>query len=218
MPKILIAGNGTDVGKTIVAAILTTLYKGDYWKPIQCGTPSDTSIIKKLISPSLHIHPSAYSFSHPLSPHHASRLEGITIVPNTLIPPHTTRPLIIEGVGGLFVPITPHLLTFDIFQKWQAEWIIVSKNELGSINTTLLTLYALKKASIHPLGIIFNGEPNLDSEEAIVTISNTPFLERLLPEKTINPETIRQYAKKWNNPHFLKKISPISGTPSLRQK
>lgn len=200
MNKLIIAGSGTGVGKTIVSAILTTFLEGDYWKPIQCGCEkdADTAIIKSLVDMAKHhIYPPVYSLKAPLSPHHAARLESTTINLDTIIPPQTTRPLIIEGVGGIFVPLTTNILSFDLFKTWESRWVVVSKHYLGSINHTLLTIDILKQHRIPIAGIIFNGKPNPDSEAAILEISNLPFLGRLLPEKNINLQTIQKYAKQW---------------------
>lgn len=200
MPKIIVAGTGTDVGKTVVSAILTTLTQGDYWKPIQCGSRenSDTDIMKTLIDTKLHrIHPPAYSLNAPLSPHHAARLEGISIDFNSIIPPQTSRPLIIEGAGGIFVPLTAKTLSIDLFNSWKSKWIVVSKHYLGNINHTLLTLDALKRLDLPIIGIVFNGEPNPDSESAILEISQASFFGRLLPEKNLNAQTIQKYATQW---------------------
>jgi dethiobiotin synthetase len=200
MHKIIVAGIDTDVGKTVVAAILTTLLEGDYWKPIQCGDEknSDTATMQNLIDTTKHhVYHAAYSLHAPLSPHHAARLEDITIDLDSIIPPQTTRPLIIESVGGIFVPLTTHVLSIDLFRAWEAQWVIVSKHYLGSINHTLLTIDALKQRHIPIAGIIFNGEPNRDSEAAILEISQLPFLGRLLPEKHLNLQIIQRYAKEW---------------------
>lgn len=200
MYKIIVAGSGTDVGKTIVSAILATLMDGDYWKPIQCGEEgcSDTAIMKQLLDTTRHqIYPSAYTFKAPLSPHHAARLEGVSINLDFIIPPKTIRPLIIEGVGGIFVPLTTNVLSIDLFKLWDCQWIVVSKHYLGSINHTLLTLDALKRQKIPVAGIIFNGEPNPDSEAAILEISQVPLLGRLLPEPNIDLQTIQRYATQW---------------------
>lgn len=194
MYKIIVAGIGTEVGKTIASAILATLLKGSYWKPIECGH-SDTACIQSLTNAP--IHPPAYSLLAPLSPHHAARLEKQTIEPNKIIPPVTTSPLIIESTGGIFVPINETTLTLDLFQEWNCRWVVVSKHYLGSINHTLLTLDALKKRNIAIAGVIFNGEANLDSENAILQISKIPLLGRLLPEPIINRQTIQRYANQW---------------------
>ncbi len=200
MNKIIVAGSGTCVGKTIVAAILTTSLKGEYWKPVQCGDEedSDTATIKKLIDETkCHIHEPAYSLKAPLSPHHAAILENISICPKNIIPPQTIRPLIIEGVGGIFVPLSSKILSFDLFKSWNCPWIVVSSHYLGSINHTLLTLHALKQNNILVAGIIFNGLPNYDSENVILEFSQVPLLGRLLPETNINPQIIQRYAKLW---------------------
>lgn len=200
MRNIIVAGSGTDVGKTVASAVLTLLVEGEYWKPIQSGPEdsSDTSVMKNLIDPAKYrIHTPAYSFKAPLSPHHAARLEDVVIDRAAINPPKTTRPLIIEGVGGAYVPILTDLLTIDLFKNWNCQWVIVSKHYLGSINHTLLTIEALKKHGVDIAGIIFNGEPNSDTESAILTIAQIPFLGRLLPETTINKQTIQRYAKQW---------------------
>lgn len=206
MHKIMVAGIGTDVGKTIVSGILTTLLNGDYWKPIQCSDEenSDTATVKRWLDTTKHtIHPSAYSLKAPLSPHHAARLENTLIRLDSIPLPHTTRPLIIEGVGGILVPLTPKITSLDIFKSWDCQWVIVSKHYLGSINHTLLTLEVLKKLCLPILGIIFNGEHNPDSESAILEISQIPFLGRLLPENNLNPQTIQRYGNQWQ-PIFSK--------------
>lgn len=206
MNRIMVAGIGTDVGKTVVSAILTTLLDGDYWKPIQCGceTNSDAATIKHLIDSSKHfIYPSAYTLKASLSPHHAARLENRIIKLDSISVPQTTRSLIIEGSGGVFVPLTLKVLTIDLFKQWNCGWVIVSRHYLGSINHTLLTLEALKQRGLPILGLIFNGNPNPDSENAILQISQLPLLGRLLPEMQLNSETIQRYAKQWK-PHFLK--------------
>lgn len=200
MHKIMVAGIGTDVGKTIVSTILATLLNGDYWKPIQCGDEdnSDTVRVKRWLDTTLHtIHPPAYSLKAPLSPHHAARLENTLIRLDSITLPQTTRPLIIEGVGGIFVPLTPKISSLDLFKSWDCQWVIVSKHYLGSINHTLLTLEVLKKLCLPILGIIFNGEHNHDSESAILEISQVPVLGRLLPEANLNPQIIQRYANQW---------------------
>lgn len=198
MHRIMVAGIGTDVGKTVVSAILTTLLKGEYWKPIQCGE-SDSEVVKNWID--AFIHPPAYSLKTPLSPHHAARLENTIIHWESISVPQTSRPLIIEGVGGILAPLTTSTLSIDLFKSWNCQWVVVSKHYLGSINHTLLTINVLKQLGIPLLGILFNGECNPDSEEAILKIAQLPVLGRLYPEALINSQTIQRYAKQWQ-PHF----------------
>lgn len=199
MNKIIVSGIGTDVGKTVASAILTTLFKADYWKPVESGIDhSDTKEIKRLIERAKHtIYPPAYSLKAPLSPHHAARLENTVIDTESIRLPKTPNFLVIEMAGGIFVPLNMNTLSIDLFKSWEAKWVLVSKLYLGNINHTLLTIEALKKRSIDLLGIIFNGEPNPDSEKAILNFSNVPFLGRILPEKVINTSTIKRYANQW---------------------
>lgn len=196
----MVAGIGTDVGKTIVSAILTLLFKGDYWKPIQCGEEnnSDTAIVRRwLQDDEIHVHNPAYSFQHPVSPHHAAFLENSSIRIDSIRVPETTKTLVIEGVGGILVPLTPHQVTLDIFAPWSCRWILVSQHYLGSINHTLLTIEALKRRNIPIEGLIFNGLPNVQSETAILTISKLPCLARLSPEPIINKQTLQKYVQEW---------------------
>lgn len=200
MSKIMISGIGTKVGKTVVSAILTTLFEGDYWKPVQSGNEnnSDTGIMKHLIDGAKHrLFDPAYSFEARVAPHHAARLENASINPDLIIPPATTRPLIIESVGGILVPLNSSTTSLDLFKTWGCQWIVVSRHYLGSINHTLLTIETLKKHNVSIAGIIFNGKPDPDTESAILEISKIPFLARLLPEMIIDPETIQRYAKQW---------------------
>lgn len=200
MHKIIVTGSGPDIGKTVVSAILTTMLDGDYWKPIECGDRegSDTHVMSKLIDTTKHhIYSPAYSLKEPLSPHHSARLENIAIDPSCVLLPKTNRSLIIETAGGILTPLRTTFLNLYLFEPWQARWVVVSRHYLGSINHTLLTIEALKYRKIPILGIIFNGEPNPDSEEAILQNSGLPFLGRLLPEQTININIIQQYVEQW---------------------
>lgn len=195
-----VAGIGTDVGKTIVSAILAIALGADYWKPITCDVVGsrDPDTMGRWLDPTRHtIHPPAYSLENLLSPHHAARLENISIDMEKIILPKTKRPLVIEGVGGIFVPLTTKVLSIDLFSRWDCHWVIVSRHYLGSINHTLLTIDALKRRGLTITGLIFNGESNPDSEAAILEVSQIPLLGRLLPENEINPTTIQRYAEQW---------------------
>lgn len=200
MHKIIVAGIGTEIGKTVVSAILTTLFQGDYWKPVQCGNNEDldTYQMQHYLDTNKHkIHPPCYSLKAPLSPHAAAKLENITIEKQAFILPKSLRPLIIEGAGGVLTPFTENLLCLDVFQEWSAKWVIVSKHYLGSINHTLLTLEALKHRNISIAGLVFNGLPSPETEIAILKNSKLPLLGRVLPEPIINKKTIQKYATQW---------------------
>jgi dethiobiotin synthetase len=200
MRNVIVAGIGTGVGKTIVSAILTRLFSGNYWKPIQCGNleQSDTQTVKNLLSLNQHsVYPPAYALKAPLSPHEAARLENTVIDPQKISPPRSPKNLIIETVGGIFTPLTQHTLSIDLFGSWEAHWIVVSRHYLGSLNHTFLTLEALKNRKIPLLGIIFNGKPHLENESLILQAACLPRLGRLLPERLINPTLIQRYAQQW---------------------
>ena len=193
MSPLIVTGIGTDVGKTVVSAILLEALQYAYWKPIQSGSPKDTDVIRALV-PKCLIHPPAYQLSAPLSPHHAARLENISIDMKRFSLPNGD--LIVETAGGLFVPFNDQYLALDFFASLSKRWIVVSRHYLGSINHTLLTLEALKFRGIRPL-IVFNGTPNPDTEKAILSFSGCEVLGRVDPHRLITPQIVRRYACQW---------------------
>lgn len=197
MDKIIVAGIGTSVGKTIASAILMEALDAAYWKPVQTGSDLDTETVRKLVPEKrMNIYDPTYHLQAPLSPHHAARLENIQIKKELLIPP-ARAPLIIESVGGILVPLNDRELTIDLFSSWKAAWVIVSRHYIGSINHALLTLEALKARGIIPSLIVFNGDENQDTERAILHFSKAASFVRILPEKKFTQHTIKEYAKKW---------------------
>ncbi|WP_145854331.1 dethiobiotin synthase [Pedobacter suwonensis] len=171
MNKYFITGIGTGIGKTLVSAILTEKLKADYWKPIQSGDleTSDSITINSLVSNSRTvIHPESYRLTQPLSPHLSARLDGIEIDLNQINLPETNNNLIIEGAGGLMVPLNETELIVDLIKKLEVEVILVSQNYLGSINHTLLSVNLLRQYEIPVKGIIFNGTENEETERYIL--------------------------------------------------
>jgi dethiobiotin synthetase len=200
MGLIAVTGINTDVGKTVVAAILVEALKADYWKPIQSGNleRTDTQTVKNLVSQKAsQFHQESYLLKEPLSPHHAARLEGIEVNPKRIERPLTNNLLVIEGVGGLMVPLNERTLMIDLLAGWNPKIILVSKHYLGSINHTLLSVEALKNRKMQIGGIIFNGQPNPDTENVIMEMTGLPVIGRLEHEKNINSETIKRYASLW---------------------
>jgi len=200
MRKIIVAGIGTAVGKTITSAILVEALNGAFWKPIQCGCieNSDTEVVKSLVSSKDCVfHTETYRLKAPLSPHHASELEGFQINPEKIELPQTQQTLIIEACGGIMVPINKKILMIDLLCTWNAEWIIVSRHYLGSINHTLLTSKTLEMYGVNVLGIIFNGHPNPHTEDAILSFTALRSIGRIFPEKNITPKIVKKYAQKW---------------------
>lgn len=196
---LIVAGIGTNVGKTVISAILTTCLEADYWKPIETGEGSyDSEYMKSLIDTHKHrIHPPIYSLKAPTSPHQAARLENTSIDVGKITLPPFGNHLIIETVGGLLVPLTFDTLSLEVFRLWKARWVLVSQHYLGSINHTLLTIEVLKSYCLPVIGIIFNGVSNLDSEEVILRISQLPCIGRLQPEMYICQQIIQKYADQW---------------------
>ena len=190
---IFVTGIGTGIGKTIISAILVEKLKADYWKPIQSGDldDSDTNKVKSLVSNNIsHFYEEAYQLSQPFSPHKSAAIDRITIDPKNIIPPATDNLLIIEGAGGLMVPLNSDFLMIDLIKQFEAEVILVSQNYLGSINHTILSVYALKKEGIPIKGIIFNGIKDIYSKEFIVDYSGLDLLGHVPQYKFIDKNTI----------------------------
>lgn len=195
---IIVAGIGTEIGKTVVSAILTKALEADYWKPIQSGDldQGDAYWIQQWVKhPNLTIWPSTYRLSQPLSPHTAAELDGISIELNQFQKPASSQPLVIELAGGLMVPINDQQTNIDLIQSLNAPVILVSKNYLGSINHTLLSFEMLKQRGISILGIIFNGPENPSGEKFILNYTQLPLLLRVNEEQKIDDSIIDHYAQ-----------------------
>ena len=180
--RFVVTGTDTGVGKTVFAAALAGALGASYWKPIQCGLQGggDVETVRRLSGlAGERILREAYQLEMPASPHIAARAEGVTIDPGLLMPPEVPGPLVIEGAGGLMVPITDDLLMIDLFQRWQMPVIVVARTALGTINHSLLSLEALKARRVPVHGIAFVGEANGAVEETIVRLGSVARLGRL---------------------------------------
>ena len=174
MMNLFITGIGTNVGKTIVSTILTESLQADYWKPIQSGTieSMDSETVRSNISnDKTVIHPEAYLLKEPLSPHFAAKLDGITIEIEKINLPITTNHLIIEGAGGILVPINDRQYVIDIAKKFDCEIILVISNYLGCINHSLLSIEYLKVHNLKLHSLVFNGEFEYEVKNAILQYS-----------------------------------------------
>lgn len=207
MPKkYFITGISTEVGKTVVAAIVTEALKADYWKPVQAGDldNSDTHKLKRLISNEKTIfHENAYKLKTPMSPHAAAEIDGLQIDLKKIIPPKTERDLIIEGAGGLLVPLNDKVTILDLI-KPEYSVILVSRHYLGSINHTLLSVEALKSRGIKNIGIIFSGNEHPSTESIIKKMSNVEIIGRIDEEPYFDEMVVKEYAEK-----FRKKLCAI---------
>lgn len=175
----IIAGIDTEIGKTVVSSIVAEALQADYWKPIQSGElgHTDTDKVKALVSNQRAVfHPEAYRLNTPMSPHAAAAIDEVTIAPENIQLPDTESNLVVELAGGLMVPLTHEFLNIHLIKQLNIPVILVSKYYLGSINHTLLSVEVLKAHGVDIKGIIFNGEPNPSSKEAILAYSQLPCL------------------------------------------
>ena len=190
---LFVTGIGTGIGKTIVSAVLVEKLKADYWKPIQSGDldKSDSLTVQSLISnPITKMHPESYRLTQPFSPHKSAAIDGITIDPDAMHLPNTNNALIVEGAGGLMVPLNNEFLIIDLIKKLNIEVILVSQNYLGSINHTLLSIHALKNYGIPIRGIIFNGSDDISSKDFILKNSGLELLGHVPEYSTIDKKAI----------------------------
>ena len=193
-----ITGISTEVGKTVAAAIITEALQADYWKPIQAGEldNSDTHKVKRLISNSKSIfHENSYALKTPMSPHAAAEIEGITIDLKKIIVPKTKNHLVIEGAGGLLVPLNESTTILDII-KPSYKVIVVSRHYLGSINHTLLTIKLLQEKGFD-VAIIFSGDAHKTTEDIIVKMTNVTVIGRINEEPYFDKNVVKEYADKF---------------------
>jgi len=201
MNTYFITGIGTDVGKTIVSAIITEALEADYWKPIQAGElrNSDTHKVKNLVSNKKTVfHPNSFELHTPMSPHAAAEIDGVKITSAKIKRPKISNDLVIEGAGGLLVPISSNETIVDLIKSTD-KIIVVSRHYLGSINHTLLTLETLKSRGLTCFGIIFNGEKNDSSESVILKMSGVTFLGRIDTEPYFDKNVVKEYAEGFIN-------------------
>jgi dethiobiotin synthetase len=202
----IIAGIGTEIGKTFISSILTEALQADYWKPIQSGALdfTDTDTIRSLISNTKTVfHSEAYRLNEPMSPHAAAAIDGVEIELSKFELPQTNNHLIVELAGGIMVPLNDRETNIDLIKKLNIPVILISKNYLGSINHTLLSVEVLKMINISVKGLIFNGEQNKSSEDFILNYTKLECLGRVNFEENIDKNVV----KKWANIFATKVLS-----------
>ncbi len=197
MKPLIVTGTDTNIGKSVVAAMLTLCLDAIYWKPIQAGNEDGTDSERVAEMTELktdRFRPERYVLKNPLSPHYAAALDGITIDKEKLQFPSdiaADQILLIEGAGGVLVPITKDLLQTELFTRWDAPVILCARAELGTINHSLLSIEALRKRSIDILGIVFVGNEMENSESTIIEMGKVKHLGRLPYLSECNPKTLR---------------------------
>lgn len=196
--QVFITGISTDVGKTIASAIVVEALKADYWKPVQAGDlgNSDTHKVRELVAnKSSQFHTNSYALQTPMSPHAAAQLEGVVIAKSAIVPPKTQADLVIEGAGGLLVPLNDSETVLDLIEAHQ-KVIVVSRHYLGSINHTLLTLDLLRQKGLE-VALIFNGHANPSTETIIEKMSGVPVLGRISEETCFTKAVVSDYAERF---------------------
>ncbi|WKK65287.1 dethiobiotin synthase [Lutimonas zeaxanthinifaciens] len=196
MNKYFITGIGTDVGKTVASAIVTEALEADYWKPVQAGElqRTDTHSVMDLLSNSnSKAHDHSYALKTPMSPHAAAEIDKIEIDIDKIIEPKTENHLVIEGAGGLLVPLNSQDTIIDLIKK-EYKIILVSRHYLGSINHTLLSINELRRRGLTISGIIFNGNEHPTTEHIIKEIGKVEVIGRINEENVLNKTVIKRYA------------------------
>ncbi|SFW62099.1 dethiobiotin synthase [Cellulophaga fucicola] len=195
MKKIFITGISTEVGKTVASAIVTEALEADYWKPIQAGEldDSDSHKIAKLISnKKTVIHKNSYTLKTPMSPHAAAEIDGVVIEVDKIVAPKTKNHLVIEGAGGLLVPLNNNDTVLDIIAP-DYKVIVVSRHYLGSINHTLLTINYLQERGFN-VSVIFSGEEHPTTESIILSKTGVKLIGRINEEPYFDKNVIKEYA------------------------
>ena len=192
--KYFVTAISTDSGKTLVSAILCDALGLDYWKPIQSGSDRDIDEVFSITSENMICFPEQYLLNTPESPHAAAEKDGVKIDLNKFVIPDSEN-LLIEGAGGLMVPLNDDDLILDLIKKLDVPVVLVSNTYLGSINHTLLSCELLKINNIKVAGLVFNGEENKDSEAIIEKRTGYPVLLRVPKFDKVNKETVADFVK-----------------------
>jgi dethiobiotin synthetase len=208
---LVVTGTDTNVGKTVFSAGLTRFLDAAYWKPVQSGLEgeTDSQTVARLSELPDRIVAERYRLRTPASPHLSAEIDGIRIDPEALAPPVSERTLIIEGAGGLLVPLNRETLFIDIFAKWQRPTILCARTALGTINHTLLSIEALRRREIPLLGVALIGEAHAENERIIASLGQVRILGRLPPLDPLSPASLRAaFEQNFAREPFLSTKSP----------
>jgi dethiobiotin synthetase len=210
--RIVVTGTDTGIGKTVFSAALVGALDGYYWKPVQSGLEdeTDSDTVRRLSGLAAErILPEAYRLKTPVSPHLAAEIDGVVIDPASLVLPPTARPLVVEGAGGLLVPLTSEVVTIDVFARWREPVVLCARTTLGTINHSLLSIEAIRARGIPLAGVTFLGEENADSERTIVALGRTRRLGRLPHLAQLTAAGLKAaFAAHFNLDDFLKDPAP----------
>jgi dethiobiotin synthetase len=207
--NLVIAGTDTDVGKTVVSALVVQGLGAHYWKPVQSGLAdgSDSERVRQLLGlPDARILPEAYRLRAPVSPHWAAEQDGVRIDPAALALPAVAGPLVVECAGGLLVPLCrAGTLQIDQIARWALPVLLVARSGLGTLNHTLLSLEALRHRAIPVLGLVLNGPPHPDNPRTLEDLGGVPVLAQLPP---LDPLTASALEAQWHASALPPKLTP----------
>jgi dethiobiotin synthetase len=189
--RYVVTGTDTGIGKTVVAAGLAQALGARYWKPVQAGLDEGTDRATVAALSGCEALPEAYSLLTPCSPHQAAAIDGVTIDPARLALPDGDGPLVVEGAGGVLVPLREDLLYADLFARWGLPVVLVARTALGTINHSLLSLEALRSRGVPIAGVAFVGDENAETERVICAIGQVRRLGRLPWLAPLNAATLR---------------------------
>lgn len=196
--NLFVTAIGTDSGKTLVSSILCKALGADYWKPIQSGISiRDSDVIKQLV-PSCVVHDEVYLLNEPTSPHRAAEIDGVTIDLSQIQLPQTHNHLIVEGAGGVMVPLNDHLMVLDLIKHLNLEVVLVVNLYLGSINHALLTIDKLRTSGVPLRGLVFNGNDYSEGKAFITNYAQLPVLLELDTLSLVDEKAVEAYAAKVN--------------------
>ncbi|AFY30130.1 dethiobiotin synthase [Cyanobium gracile] len=206
--RLVVCGTDTDVGKTVVSALLVQGLGATYWKPVQSGMEGggDTGRVQQLLGlPPERVWPEAYRLTAPVSPHWSAERDGITIDPARLALPAGDGPLVVETAGGLLVPLRRNWLQIEQIAVWGLPVLLVARSGLGTLNHTLLSLEALSRRSIPVLGLVLNGDPHPDNPRTLEALGGVPVLAELPPLDPLEREGLE---RQWQRSGLARSLQP----------
>ncbi len=209
--RVIVTGTDTGIGKTVFAAALVGALDAFYWKPVQAGIEEETdreTVMRLSGLPEQRLLQEVYRLKTPASPHLAAEIDGVTIDPRALTLPNVDRPLVIEGAGGLMVPLAENLTYIDVMAQWRVPVVLCARTTLGTINHSLLSIEALRARNVPLLGVAFIGDENVESGRIICKIGQTQRLGRLPRLASLTGETLRAaFAQHFKAADFLRDMS-----------
>ncbi|MCX5969388.1 MAG: dethiobiotin synthase [Cyanobacteria bacterium] len=204
--RLVVCGTDTDVGKTVVSALVVQGLMARYWKPVQSGLEAggDTERVRQLLAlPPQRVVPEAYRLTTPVSPHWAAERDGVVIDPARLTLPSGHEPLVVECAGGLLVPLRRDWLQIDQIARWGLPVLLVARSGLGTLNHTLLSLEALRQRAIPVLGLVLNGPPHPDNPRTLASLGGVPVLAELPSLEPLSAQALERHWHASLLPHTL---------------